>query len=346
VDKSQRAELRAIANPLLLGEMHEDAFTLGHHWRQHFHQKAADDGGPLTVAKLRAWLDEPRPMGLPQDVQNLVILLFAEQTSRSFFLHGGAIPVELKSIPNEAELRDQSLPSEEHWREGGARAGKIFGVPAGPIRNASHVAALSSQVRARASAEWASCNRIAALLSERLSRLGADPSAPRMQTTQALGALLDALESTGSEGAVEILARASLATTADAMGAQLSKSAAIRSALENADRWEAFDGLTRVTDNRAQAAAELLARVRGALEQDELAVALAPVLEQASREAIRLLAPPPPKPGERVIEEARRDGLKAVDAEQILGEVRKKLSASPRRRLSLHWRITEEDPGS
>jgi len=350
VDKSQRAELRAIANPLLLGEMHEDAFTLGHHWRQHFHQKAAADGGALTVAKLRAWMDEPRPMGLPREVQNLVILLFADQTSRSFFLHGGAVTPGLDQLPDEAELREQALPSDEDWRLAAARAGAIFGVPGSPLRNATNVAALSTQVKAKASAERASCNRIAALLADRLHQLGATPdSCARMQTATAVAALLDALDGALQDGVMSVLARATVATSVDTMGTHFAKAQAMRDSLEQNDRWELFDGVARLDGERLAAGRALLGRVRQALEQDELATALAPVLEAAARDAVRLLAPPPPappRPGTRVVEDSQREDLSAADAERVLGEVRSKVAAAPHRRLSLRWRITEEEPRS
>lgn len=353
VDKSQRAELRAIANPLLLGEMHEDAFVLGHHWRQHFHQKAAADGGPITVAKLRAWMDEPRPMGLLRDVQNLVILLFAQQTSRSFFLHGTPITPGLEKIENEAELREQSLPSDDEWRTATARAGSIFGVAGSPLRNATNVAALAAQVKAKASAERATCGRIVTLLGERLRGLGADPAtSPRMRTATAVSALLDALDSAQHDRAVGILANAAIATTAETMGSHYAKAGVLRTALEQVERWEIFDAVAKLGGERADAARALLGSVREALEQDELAIALGPVLEGAARDGVRLLTPavppppePRPRPGVRVVEEAQREGLAAADAEGVLADLGAKLAASPRRRLWLRWRITEE-PGS
>ena len=75
VERDLRPLLRQVANPLKLGEMHEDAFILGRYWRDHFLRKAAETGGPISVAKLRRWMEEPRPSGLPKEVQNLVILV-------------------------------------------------------------------------------------------------------------------------------------------------------------------------------------------------------------------------------------------------------------------------------
>ena len=49
----------------------------GHLWESHFSRKiaeAAARGEPVTVGDLRAWLDDPQPMGLPQEIADLVIL--------------------------------------------------------------------------------------------------------------------------------------------------------------------------------------------------------------------------------------------------------------------------------
>src|SRR5262249_47492006 len=90
-EKPLRTLLRPTASPLLLDEMGPDAthFVLGQQWKTHFTRKVAQTGSALTVAQLRRWIDDPRPMGLPKEAANLVILTFAEQTNRTFYEHGG-----------------------------------------------------------------------------------------------------------------------------------------------------------------------------------------------------------------------------------------------------------------
>jgi hypothetical protein len=62
---------------------------------------------------------------------------------------------------------------------------------------------------------------------------------------------------------------------------------------------------------------------------------------------VRLLSPPTAKPPKgRLVEESARENLSAAASEGVLAELRSKVSASPHRRLSLRWRITEEEPGS
>ncbi len=75
VDKNDRKLMEQIANPLLIGEMPHDGthFVSKRHWLDHFTRQAAIDGGEITVEKLRGWIDQPQPMGLTADAENLII---------------------------------------------------------------------------------------------------------------------------------------------------------------------------------------------------------------------------------------------------------------------------------
>lgn len=159
VEKTLRPLLRQIANPLLLGEMGPDAthFVLGQHWRTHFTRKAAETGAALTVEQLRKWLDEPRAMGLPKEAANLVILVFAAQTNRGFYLHGSPYESSLTNLHEKCELREQWLPAVEHWQKAVERAGSIFGIAASPLLNATNVSQLSTSVKKKATDSRNAC---------------------------------------------------------------------------------------------------------------------------------------------------------------------------------------------
>ena len=86
-------------------------------------------------------------MGLPRDAENMVILLFAEQTNRSFFLHGAPCDATLTNLPDRLELREQQLPQPAQWESAVARAGLLFGVTASPLLKASNVTALATGVQ-------------------------------------------------------------------------------------------------------------------------------------------------------------------------------------------------------
>ena len=86
-------------------------FVLGQHWKNHFTKKVAETGGAIEVRQLRKWIDEPKPMGLPKEAENLVILIFAEQTNRSFFLHGSPFEATLATSPTCASCASEAAPA-------------------------------------------------------------------------------------------------------------------------------------------------------------------------------------------------------------------------------------------
>jgi hypothetical protein len=146
-DRTVRPLLRKIAQPLRLGDMHEAPFILGRHWNVHFEKKAAETGGPITVASLRRWMDEPEPMGLPTAVQNLVALTFAEQTDRNFFRGRTAVEGTVESLADDLEVREQALPPSELWEEALRRARAIFRIETSPLKNAVNLGKLETDLR-------------------------------------------------------------------------------------------------------------------------------------------------------------------------------------------------------
>lgn len=100
VEAGDRLPLRAIAGPLQLGQMGQSHFYLIGHWADHFSRMQALAGAdtPWTAGRLRGWIDQPKPMGLTAEVQNLVILAFAAQADRTPMRGGVAAPVSLARI--------------------------------------------------------------------------------------------------------------------------------------------------------------------------------------------------------------------------------------------------------
>src|SRR5690606_21089806 len=101
---------------------------------------------------VRRWLDQPRPMGLPREAQNLVVLTWALQTDRSFHLYGSSAPVEgtIERLQDELEIRTQQLPDETTWSTALQRAAALFGVAVPSHRSAQGLAILANQVAERA----------------------------------------------------------------------------------------------------------------------------------------------------------------------------------------------------
>ena len=77
------------------------------------------------MGKLRKWTDEPEPMGLPEPIQDLLILAYAEQTNRVFKYHLGPAIAEIGSLDDDMTLEEVALPDEQDWTD---RAGPSQGL--------------------------------------------------------------------------------------------------------------------------------------------------------------------------------------------------------------------------
>jgi hypothetical protein len=359
VERTLRPLIRHIANPLLLGEMGPDAthFVLGQHWKNHFTRKAAQTGSALTVAQLRQWIDDPKPMGLPKEAANLVILVFADQTNHSFFEHGGPQDGTLVRLPDHFELRPECLPEEAVWNLAMQRANKILGVIVSPLRKAGNVAALASQVKSKVAEHRTGCQGYVRRLKERLDRLGIT-GVPRLKTALAVQALADRVYAAEGDAVAAALASAEVATSEGAMGMVLVKAGELAATLDTFN-WEILDAVGRLADERRAAAAEVDRIVREALAADEQAVQLASALKEAQSKAVRLLTQlPPPKPppvtppGEMPVQpppgghqpavrQGEKSGLSLAQARQELDLLEREARAGKTVTVSLAWQVVE-----
>jgi hypothetical protein len=356
VDKIQRLLVRQIANPLLLGEMGVDAthFVLGQHWKHHFTRKAAETGGAITVKLLRDWINDPRRMGLPREAENLVILMFAAQTNRTFYQHAVPLPVSLALIPDTCELRQDTLPSPESWDLAKKRAGTIFGVAAAPLLSAGNVSKLSVDVKQRASETRQGCQRYRQRLRDRLTQQRLDPdTADRVKTATATGALVERLCSAQPASIVNLLATAAVATSENAVGECVSKAAELEGNLDTAG-WDIFEAVGNLTDDRKEKALAIVAAVELALVSDEHVTQLAPALKGEQAKAVQLLTKPVTASaakgpalkvavtrGRREIESATKEGLTVAKAQECLDRLVREASAGRTVRINLGWVVEE-----
>ena len=357
IDRPLRATMTQIAVPLRLGEMGETHFVLGRHWFSRFEKLAK----PLTVAKLRAAIDEPRRMGLPVAAENLVILLYADQANLAFRRYGGPWTATLANLPDDVELREEELPAAAAWDEAVQRAGTVFGLAPSPLPNASNASAFAAQLGEAAAERAAACSELV----ERLAAIGRElalnaDDARRLRTARAACALVETLGALAGRARIEKLAAVEPATSLEAMGASLRKAPAVLDALDRT-KWALFASIGQLTDERANAAQRLLAELAAALAADEYAVALGGRLPEFEDRAIKLLAqsvepppPPPPKPQpptppppppvrpsvvrERSYNDLDRDRLHVVTM-----ELEDLLTKEPTARLDLTWKLRRKD---
>lgn len=354
-DKNTRTLMRQIVNPLKLGEMHETHYLLGHHWSSHFERKMAGDTPPLTVGKLRSWCDDPKPMGLPTIAQNLIILTFAQQTNRVFMQHGGVIQPTLESLPDEATLHLQELPSQSDWELARERAAAIFGLPASsPLCNATNVVKLAQGIQELANQHLEGCRHLAQALRQRGDALSLPADTHRRQSADAVLALLEKLRRADANGVMATLARSTIPTTTNAMGTSLKKADAVRSALDHT-KWALLEAAWELDGEMAMANRK---RVVEALSRDELSMSLEKVLRDAENNAILLLkpAPPPPNPpvtmppvmppprrGRKTFMALSKQGVGHTEAMNIMDEIGKQLAAHPNAELTITVRLEGEE---
>ncbi|MCP9485022.1 MAG: hypothetical protein MSC30_04130 [Gaiellaceae bacterium MAG52_C11] len=352
VERPKRNAMLAIAGPLGLGTQHEVAFVLGHRWKQHFDQQhAVGGGGRLSVKSLREYIDRPKPMGLDRKVQDLLILVYAAQSKRSFW--AGDAPFtqgRIGNLPDEAELREQKLPDEKTWQEACSRAASVFGLAPSPLRTATEVARLTQDLRDHQLELREPAQRLVAQLNACLDRIGlASDESNRWKSANRGVELLAAIKSAPDEEVVERLADATLEPSAQSVGTTLKRSSEVALALETAP-WTVIEGVQQLAGSHPEAAA-INDRTLELLKHDEHAQALSPALRQLIDDAARFLAgltpppppPPPPPSGYTRIESDRKIHLLPNEAATELDRIRTLLDQDSAHRLTLDWTVERED---
>ena len=356
VEKTLRPLLAQIAEPLELGKMGDTHFVLENTWRDRFErQRHAAGSEKPTVAELRDWMDQPKPRGLPTAVGNLLILIYADQTNRSFFQHGGPYPATLESLPSEVELREQDLPAEEEWLKATELAASIFGHPFSNLRNAANVTLLASKLKEDVQTYKGDCDRLPDLLKTTMAAVAMPEeqveSCDRFRTADAVRSLLASLESVEGTEAVKKLVSAEIPTSPEAMGTSLKSATRVLGALRET-KWQLFEGVSKISDERKTQAETLIGDVQSALQENEYVVSVGEELLKAERRAIDLLTPsqpispppppPPPPPPKGFVESGEAEGLDCGGLEGKAQELVDKMKAGPDRRIQIQWTITEE----
>ena len=202
----------------------------------------------------------------------------------------------LENMPDELELRTQPLPGEDEWEEAKRRAREVFGIKDfdAALRTAANVAALAGKVREKAEAARDHAHGLLREVHQALARLRVPDAeiaqAPRHRTAQAVDALLAGLAGPDPTPAMAHLARGPLATSGSAMATSLAHASGVVRALRAA-KWDLFDGVARLDDDRLEEGQALINALRKALASDEYVENLEPYLDEAETKAIRLLAP-------------------------------------------------------
>lgn len=352
-DAGMRKQIRSVINPLRLGQMGETHLLIETTWQSHFAQQQALDAqaGPLTVARLRRWIDQPRAMGLPIELQNLIILAWAQQTNRRLVLNGGPFEAEVDRLPDEVELREQTLPELADWERASKLAGDLLGVAAPHTLSAANVGKLVAEVKKLARERRSTTQALVDALRPRCERYAGGLAGARWRTAQATQAALAALVAADETMLVTTLAQLAVDTSETAMARSMAQAQALADTLAST-RWALFDSLGRLSDSRAGEAQALLADLATLLNTDEYVSALKPGLhglEQRVTDLLTVVVPPPPpqppvvppapEPDVELVGQAATVVLDAHKASQALAQLQEKLAADDTLELTLSWRL-------
>ncbi|MCF3648627.1 hypothetical protein [Synoicihabitans lomoniglobus] len=301
VEQSLRKPILRVAVPLKFGEMGEMRFQIGDHWKKHFIKQQAQSTTPLSVGKLRKWIDLPLAMGLPAMVQDLVILAYAEQTNRVFKLHGASVGGGIGDLPDEMVLEEVALPAEGIWTAACERAKSPFGLSSSPLLNATNLDTLAKnlvEMVTKLSPETAALVRqLTKAKEEHFPRM---ESCTRLDTIKEADALLKGLGQASGNEIIKRLAGVTLQSSSVALAKSMFSADEVIQALAGAD-WKIFQGIRALTDERKASAAAVWRDLETAIASDEYAIALGPKLALLKARAIDLLTkptatPPPPPP--------------------------------------------------
>jgi hypothetical protein len=379
-DRAVRQILGGFAGPLKLGTMNQGLthFILDDHWVNHFARLTAQQGGgAMTVKRLRMLIDQPRPMGLPREVENLIILACAAQADRTISLRGAPVRGSIERLDDDAELLAQPLPDETAWTKARERAAEVFGLVPSEVRKGATVARLASELREKAQTARAPLATLIGVLRTRMGAAGVTPeNAPRMITVLSASGLVTELTA-GVEPltAVQSLATSDLRTSEAAVGRSISAATGLAAFLTSFE-WDVLAAATALSDHRRAAAEQIGRSVAEALEADEHVVPLEARLREAQRNAFRLLAAAPSvgggadtsgqtgtadtgnrplrgvgepgseldgsDPSPEILEERPWDILPIENAEAELDRLKSRLAAEPGVQLSISWRLTRD----
>jgi hypothetical protein len=357
-----RKELKQIIGPLRLGEMYETHLLLSKHWLDHFNRKEAEYGLPITVERMRDWIDMPQPMGLMEELQNLIIMAFAVRTNRSFFRYGRPFSASIDNLPNDLELKEQSLPSSEDWKEARHRGAAILDISSSELLNASNVSNFVAQVRKQASEYLKPCKEFHSELLNRLELLKVETNiAPRWQTSLAAKNLMEAIAAARDEDIVNILATARIETSESSMKVYINRAAELLNELKKA-KWFLIERAVSLQDERAKAGQIIWKDLQEAIRQDEYAVVLAPALHNIEERAAKLLADMPktePTAVERspstlvnsftkdptrtvpIAVKKSREDITSSNLDELMESLKQELERSPKARLRVSWEVYE-----
>lgn len=289
VAQPDRRLLTKVIEPLQLGQVGEAHLSLGRHWRDHFHRMHAANPGPMTVARMREWLDQPSRMALDDQVTSLVISAYAIDDDRVLTLGGTTLPPTVDRLDPRVEVRQQQLPDEDTWSVATTRAHSVLGLSVSPLRSAANVAALARQARAVIEPTRDAVRALVPALAGLADHLDVPADAARRSTALAAQTLVDGIATAGDDAdVVRFLARVGVPTTAEALGASIKQAGRVTQAIAQTNVG-LLDVAFRLDEPWRADADVIRQRLVGAVAADQFTTDLAAALSSVSTDATALV---------------------------------------------------------
>ncbi len=364
-DRSLRDKLAKICNPLELATMSESYLVRDDYWKTHFNRcHPQQPGDPPTVGLLRTSNDGPEERGLPKEIQNFLIIVYADQTNRVFIRQGVPHNATMDQLPDDVMLQEQQLPDSRAWDIATTRTAEIMGIPSPQLCNATNVAELAGRVLDVVGRRKSDCERLCRLIPSVMQGLAISKdeieSCNRYRTAKAVLLLLTACENRPSLELIDKIAKAKLQTSPAAMATSLTHAKDVADCLETT-QWDIFDGIQSLPEPQASNATALLDEIRDCLKTDELALSerLPVKIPIAQRKAVQLLtslansAPTTmpsiatqskseKKQSFQKIDSGSRTLLNLDDAQAEWDKILQQMKKNAKLRLNIDWQLEEE----
>jgi hypothetical protein len=298
-----------------------------------------------TVGQMRRLVDPDGQLGLPPNVQDLLILAWAEHHDRELRSLGHAVLPSIGNLENGQELCAQELPTSQQWRTALELGKAMFGYARGKqLLSAANVREFVAEIRDRAKRHRKEVEGVPTLLRKRLTQLGAQPQGARLTSAEEAVLVLGIVEDGDPVDVVRGLADAAIESSPTGIGSALGSADAQRRALGNDLQ---FDAIRKASD----ADPAFLELAVAALAADEVAVQLEPALRKLATDAMARIgsgpAPrtePAPRPepappdSDVVIEQTASD---RAEASRLLDRVRRELEKAGEFELTIRLRRRE-----
>jgi hypothetical protein len=351
VEKGERSDLRAYTDPLGITETGDVAVLLNERPFKEIEQQRQQAGiDTPTVGNVRGWLDPQQTRGLPAEVQDVLISLYASWGGRTFRRDGKSYTLPRPGqLPNEVELLRPELPTQAEWIEALNRAGDLLGVAiGGRSLGARNLAAFVEKVKEKLK-EVKDADDLPVALEPKIRDWAESEDVPRLVTARASAALFQQLLGNDGASIVRDLASFTPKTSTIAMGRNFKTAAASKRLLEEDARWIVLRQVKGLLGDaeRGERARLLLEDLAALLAADEVNKMLADGLSDLTRRADELLrvptgGPRPPKPpvGEEVVLEASNELADAKAAAKVLRELAERIEAEGKDASRVAIRLT------